>query len=378
MTDNPILNNPYEEPRFYYDTDASGNLDYTRICNGRRPYTSQINITPHTAQERSMFSGSDFEESDPNVRFINAIREEVKKWREADYPNTTRVTKELLHFWFCNSERQPEQSLFFCQREAVETAIYLNEVADRDPNKGRALLHELQERRETISLNPDDILPRTAFKMATGTGKTVVMAMLILYNYINKHEYHADTRFADHFLLVAPGITIRDRLSVLYIDERNSNNNYDKNDYYHQRGLIPEQYENILGGLNAAITITNYHQFEPKVFTGKKASPMDGKLVYNKDTRQLEKQSDKEEYSSVLSRLLGRNMRGKRILVINDEAHHCYLPKSAQKAKDDEERETQEENQKAMVWFEGLRQMRLCGYRVQQVYDLSATTKKYI
>ncbi len=373
MTDNPILNNPYEEPRFYYDTDASGNLDYTRICNGRRPYTSQINITPHTAQERSMFSGSDFEESDPNARFINAIREEVKKWREADYPNTTRVTKELLHFWFCNSERQPEQSLFFCQREAVETAIYLNEVADRDPNKGRALLHELQERRETISLNSDDILPRTAFKMATGTGKTVVMAMLILYNYINKHEYHADTRFADHFLLVAPGITIRDRLSVLYIDERKLHNNYDKNDYYHQRGLIPEQYENILGGLNAAITITNYHQFEPKVFTGKKASPMDGKLVYNKDTRQLEKQSDKEEYFSVLSRLLGRNMRGKRILVVNDEAHHCYLPKSAQKAKDDEERETEEENQKAMVWFEGLRQMRLCGYRVQQVYDLSAT-----
>ena len=77
MTDNPILNNPYEEPRFYYDTDASGNLDYTRICNGRRPYTSQINITPHTVQERSMFSGSDFEESDPNARFINAIREEV-------------------------------------------------------------------------------------------------------------------------------------------------------------------------------------------------------------------------------------------------------------------------------------------------------------
>lgn len=372
MNDNPILNNPYEEPKYYYDTDINGNLDYTKICHGRRPYTSQINITPHSSQEQTMFDGSDFEEADPNARFINDIREEVKRWREADYPNTTRVTKELLHFWFCNNERTPEFSLFFCQREAVETAIYLNEVADRDPNKGRALLHELQDRRETISLNPDDILPRTAFKMATGTGKTVVMAMLILYNYINKQEYHGDTRFADHFLLVAPGITIRDRLSVLYIDDRKINR-YDKNDYYHTRGLIPDQYESLLGGLNAAITITNYHQFEPKVYTGKKASPMDGKMVYNKETHQLEKQTDKEEYSSVLSRLLGRNMRGKRILVINDEAHHCYLPKTTSKAKSDEERETEEENQKAMVWFEGLRQMRLNGYRVQQVYDLSAT-----
>ena len=208
--------------------------------------------------------------------------------------------------------------------------------------------------------------------MATGTGKTVVMAMFILYNYLNKKEYPTDTRFADHFLLVAPGITIRDRLGVLYIDDTNKWVT-DKEDYYHVRQLIPPVYEHQLGGLNSVITITNYHQFEPKVFSGKKASPLDGKMVY-KDGEMV-KQTDKEDFSTVLSRVVGRNMKGKRILVINDEAHHCYLPKatSGKTSNDEETLAGKEENEKAMVWYEGLRQMKLNGYKIQHVYDLSAT-----
>ena len=246
-----------------------------------------------------------------------------------------------------------------------------NEVAPRDPNLGRSFLHELDMRRETVSDKYEDVLPRTAFKMATGTGKTVVMAMLILYHYINKKENPQDTRFADHFLIVAPGITIRDRLGVLYIDD-SSKSTYDKIDYYHQRELIPEKYARLLGGLNSVITITNYHQFEPKVYTGKKSSPFDGKLKY--EDGEMVKQKDKEEFTSVLSRMLGKNMKGKRIVVINDEAHHCYLPKDTNtKRKSEEEQETDEENKKAMVWYEGLRQMKSLGYKVQEVYDLSAT-----
>ncbi len=208
--------------------------------------------------------------------------------------------------------------------------------------------------------------------MATGTGKTVVMAMFILYNYLNKKEYPSDTRFADHFLLVAPGITIRDRLGVLFIDDTNKWDT-EKEDYYHIRQLIPPVYEHQLGGLNAAITITNYHQFEPKMFSGKKASPMDGKMEY-KDGK-MQKKDDKEDFSVVLSRVVGRNMKGKRILVINDEAHHCYLPKvsTGRTANDEETLEGKEENEKAMVWYEGLRQMKLHGYKIQHVYDLSAT-----
>lgn len=367
----PILNNPYEEPRWHYDVTLEGNLDYSKILEGRRPYSAHLTVMPDTSSSKSIFSAEDVPIEDKNAKFINGIRQVVKEWRKQGYPKVTRTSRDLLTYWFLNPERELNKSLFFCQREAVETAIYLNEVASRDPNLGRSILHELDMRRETISDNYEDILPRTAFKMATGTGKTVVMAMLILYHYINKKENPQDTRFADHFLIVAPGITIRDRLGVLYIDE-SGKSSYDKLDYYHQRELIPEKYVRLLGGLNSVITITNYHQFEPKVYTGKKSSPFDGKLKY--EDGEMVKQKDKEEFTSVLSRMLGKNMRGKRIVVINDEAHHCYLPKGTDsKKKSEEEQEADEENKKAMVWYEGLRQMKRLGYKVQEVYDLSAT-----
>lgn len=365
----PILNNPYEEPLYHYGS-VDGNLDYNTILEGRRPFSMDIGITPNTNAQMSMFDDSAFYNDDAEASFINGIRDEIKKWRSLGYPNTTRVTRELLNYWFNNSERAFNMRLFFCQREAVETAVYLNEVADRDPNKGRYLLHLLNERQHTVSMMEEEVLPRTAFKMATGTGKTVVMAMLILYNYLNKKVNIQDTRFADHFLIVAPGITIRDRLGVLRIDESTKQNNQ-KNDYYHLRGLIPYTYERLFEGINSCITITNYHAFEPKVFSGKKASPMDGKLVYKNG--EMTKQQEKEDFSVVLSRVLGKGMKGKRLLVINDEAHHCYLPKKDDAKSDDEVKETEEENKKAMVWYEGLRQIKLRGYKLQHVYDLSAT-----
>ena len=361
----PILNNPYLEPQFHYDADINGNLDYTKILPGRRKYASDITITPNSPIS-ALFGRDDIYDNDPNAAFINLIREEVKKWRESGYPKATRTTRELLNFWFNNPERMNFQKLFFCQREAVETAVYLNEIADFDPNIGRDILRQLNDRIETMSDKYDNILPRTAFKMATGTGKTVVMAMLILYNFLNKKVNVQDTRFADHFLLVAPGITIRDRLGVLYIDESATRDD-DKLDYYHKRYLIPRNYESHLGGLNNSITITNYHQFEPKVYSGKKSSPLDGKLVYRQGEGMV-KQNDKEDFSSVISRMLGKMPKSKRVLVINDEAHHCYLPR--EKGDTTEEKA---ENENAMVWYEGLRQMKLLGYKIQHVYDLSAT-----
>lgn len=369
----PILNNPYVEPLWHYDTDMDGNLDYEKILSGRRPFTTQIGIQPKQKDQGELFHGSDLATDDPNADFINRLRQEVKQWRNNGYSHTTRVTRELLNFWFNNPERQNFQKLFFCQQEAVETAIYLNEVADADPNMGRHILNQLHTRQNSVSTDLDYVLPRIAFKMATGTGKTVVMAMLILYHYFNKREYHNDTRFADHFLIVTPGITIRDRLGVLYVDDKTNPN--DSSDYYNRRGLIPNNYRHFIGGLNAVITITNYHVFEPKVYSGKKSSPLDGKLVYDSKTGEMVKRDDHESFNSVAARVLGRNMKGKRIVVINDEAHHCYLPRTADniRQRDEETIEGTEENEKAMVWYEGLRQLKLLGYRLQQVYDLSAT-----
>ena len=370
--DNPVLNNPYEEPRYYYDTDMNGNIDYQTVMNGRRPFGYDVNIVPNKRGNKTIFSQEDFVTIDPNAEFINGIRKEVKTWREAGYPKSSRITKELLDFWFNNKERRTNLRLFFCQREAVETAVWLNEIAEKDPTTGNYLLNLLTERRHTVSDNDADVLPRTAFKMATGTGKTVVMAMLILYNYLNKRANPMDTHYVDHFLLCAPGITIRDRLSVLQLDNSTRSNNYQRNDYYHQRGLIPPQFEKELGGLNSCITIVNYQQFLPRVFSGKHASPLDGKQKWVDG--QLITQKDKEDYSVMLSRVLEKGVKSKRIVVINDEAHHCYLPKATKDKLDaDEKSEMKNENENARVWYEGLRQMKLLGYKIQHVYDLSAT-----
>ena len=372
-SDNPVLNNPYEEPRYYYDTDLNGNIDYSTVINGRRPFGYDVNIVPNKRGSRTIFSQEDFISVDPNAEFINGIRKEVKAWREAGYPKASRITKELLDFWFNNPERKANLRLFFCQREAIETAVWLNEIAERDPNTGNYILNLLGERRHTVSADDAFVLPRTAFKMATGTGKTVVMAMLILYNYLNKRANPMDTHYADHFLLCAPGITIRDRLAVLQIDHSHRSNNFERTDYYHQRGLIPHQFEKELGGLNSSITIVNYQQFLPRLFSGKHASPLDGKQRWVNG--ELVTQKDKEDYSVMLSRILEKGVKGKRIVVINDEAHHCYLPRQDKNKalSEDEKSDLKHENETAMVWYEGLRQMKLLGYKLQHVYDLSAT-----
>ena len=351
----------------------NGNIDYATVINGRRPFGYDVNIVPKKRGEKTFFSQEDFISVDPNAEFINGIRKEVKAWREGGYQKASRITKELLDFWFNNKERRANLRLFFCQREAVETAVWLNEIAERDPNTGNYILNLLGERRHTVSTDDAYVLPRTAFKMATGTGKTVVMAMLILYNYLNKRANPMDTHYADHFLLCAPGITIRDRLGVLQLDYSQRSNNFERTDYYHQRGLIPPQFEKELGGLNASITIVNYQQFLPRVFSGKHASPLDGKQKWMDG--ELVTQKDKEDFSVMLSRILEKGVKGKRIVVINDEAHHCYLPRQNKDKSltDDEKSDLKQENDTAMVWYEGLRQMKLLGYKLQHVYDLSAT-----
>lgn len=123
----------------------------SRLDDGRRPYTASIDIVPKHHEQKQMFGGSDFEDSDANATFINEIRTQVKRWRENNYSGVTRITRELLNYWFKNPERQWHLQLFFCQREAIETAIYLNEVADLDPNIGRDLLRQLNERLATVS-----------------------------------------------------------------------------------------------------------------------------------------------------------------------------------------------------------------------------------
>lgn len=362
--ENPILNSPYNEPLLHYDTDSEGSLDYTCICKGRRIFKPDAAVIPtrQTGQKEAFEWNDDAAEYISHI--INLCRQEVGLWRKAGYASTTRITKELLNFWFNNPERLVTKKLFFAQQEAVETAIWLNEVADKS-NAGQYILNLLRNGQQTVSESVDDQLPRIAFKMATGSGKTVVMACLICYHFFNRQEYRNDTRFADYFLIVAPGITIKSRLGVLFVDTK-SKNPADIEDYYRVRGLVPASMEQRLQNLNARLVITNYHNFEPKILQGNKRSPFDGKVNLRGEKIDT---GNKEDFSQVVKRTLGKFKTGSRLLVLNDEAHHCYLPKSKSKTTDNEEAD---ENARAAVWFNGLREIAK-KFKLQSVYDLSAT-----
>lgn len=364
-TDNPILNNPYEEPLYHYATDSNGELDYSKPVEGRRIFTPDTQVIPvRQGPQKGIWEVNDLSE-EYSAHLINLLRKEVGEWRKAGYPanSVTRVTKELLTFWFNNPERHPEVSLFFAQRESIETAIWLNEVAEKS-NPGQHVLSELQAGRieHMAHGGTDSVLPRIAYKMATGSGKTVVMAALILYHFFNRQEYRQDTRFADYFLIVCPGITIRDRLGVLLPNESHTP---ETQDYYHARWLVPQNRLSMLPNLNARIVITNYHGFMPQPLQGNKRSPFDGKL-----DAEGRKREAKEDFGQVMKRVLGKVKSGSRLLIINDEAHHCYLPK--EKGKATEEENSREENARAAVWFSGLVEIAK-RYKVNTIYDLSAT-----
>lgn len=366
MNNNPILNSPYEEPKLHYSTNENGELDYENVREGRRIFVPDINVIPtKQGPQKSVFEVNDLAGT-YGTHLVNLVRKEVGQWRNEGYSNTTRVTKELLTFWFNNPERHAIKKLFFAQREAVETAIWLNEVAVRS-NAGQNILRKLEAERNEVSSEPNQQLPRIAYKMATGTGKTVVMASLIVYHFFNRNEYRQDTRFADYFLVVAPGITIKDRLGVLFVDKKSSNKNQ-RDDYYAIRDLVPKSLEPQLANLNSKLVITNYHSFDPRTLQGNKRSPLDGKIVGYDDNGKAIKQEAKEDFNQVAKRVLGNFKPGSRLLILNDEAHHCYLPKQKGKTKDTEG----DENAKAAVWFTGLYEFAK-RFKITSVYDLSAT-----
>lgn len=365
--ENPILNNPYVEPLLHYDTDSEGSLDYASICKGRRIFKADSAVIPTRQKgQKEVFEWND-DAAAYETHLINLCRKEIGLWRKDNYPNTTRVTKELLTFWFNNPERLVTKKLFFAQQEAVETAIWLNEVTEKS-NAGQHILNLIRNGQQTVSSDSADQLPRIAFKMATGSGKTVVMACLICYHYFNRQEYRNDVRFADYFLIIAPGVTIKSRLNVLFVDTKNKNPK-DISDYYRVRGLVPANMEHRLENLNARLVITNYHTFEPKILQGNKRSPFDGKFLKFDENNKEVKNNVYEDFAQVVKRTLGKFKSGSRLLVLNDEAHHCYLPKSKSKTTDNEEAD---ENARAAVWFSGIREIAK-KFKLQLVYDLSAT-----
>jgi hypothetical protein len=125
--DNPILNSPYDEPLLHYATDDEGALDYSKVVKGRRIFTPEIQVIPvRQGPQQTMFEVNE-RAAEFGTHLINLTRKEVGAWRDAGYPGVTRVSKELLAFWFLDVDRHADQRLFFAQREAAETTVWLNE-----------------------------------------------------------------------------------------------------------------------------------------------------------------------------------------------------------------------------------------------------------
>ena len=261
----------------------------------------------------------------------------------------TPTTARLIAYW---TDPNREKKLFFCQNEALETAIYITEVAKK---YGDAWIdNAIREANDTS--NPG--LPRTAFKMATGSGKTVVMAMLIAWHTLNKCANPQDARFSDTFLIVTPAITIRDRLRVLLPNDPDS--------YYRQRDIVPAQLKDQLG--QAKILITNFHAFQlrEKVAAGKitKSILADGQP------------SPFTETPDQMVRRVCRELSTKtNIIVFNDEAHHCYRrkPDGEDEALTGDDRvEAKQRDEEARVWISGIEAVK-AKIGVKAIYDLSAT-----
>ena len=246
---NPIINSPYDPPEAHFEISHNGPTG--RLLQGRRPSESYIPIPVSRKVRRNdqqqMFDFDVTGERREQNSLINDIRREVERWRAGNWNGVTPYTRKLLAHWAAHPPDRDEPVLF-CQREAAETAIFLAEIA------GRHGTADYRRRLEPENRLHNDGLPRVALKIATGTGKTVVMAMLIAWQTINKVMTPNDARFAKRFLVVTPGITIWDRLGVLH-PERDDN-------YYRERDLVPADLWDAL--LQAQVEIINYHAFLPR------------------------------------------------------------------------------------------------------------------
>ncbi len=211
FVDNPVLNSAFLEPERHFELDESGGPTGF-IKNGRRPSIHLVPVPPPKKQKKTaeqvelefVVGGDERVTENP---LVNLIRDRVDKWRVT--PPTewgvTYETQRLLEHW---REVARENPLFFCQVEAAETIIWLTEAA---PRSAKNILDDI--RRANAEANPE--LFRLAMKMATGSGKTTVMAMLIAWHAVNKARHRNSKTYSDAFLIVTPGITIKDRLRVL-------------------------------------------------------------------------------------------------------------------------------------------------------------------
>ena len=361
----PILNSPYGYPERHWNLDDSGQPTGTIVDRRRR--VSLITPVPQPKKRRTAATQEEivFEEgqglstTDQQYELtsrINEIRQHVDAWRgfAASQWQVTPDTARLLQHWRHHpfSDIRP----FFCQVEAVETIIWLTEVAPHLV-AGKKLLNYLTSANRDAGTG----LQRVALKLATGAGKTAVMAMLIAWQTVNAVRRPGGKTFTRGFLVVTPGLTVRDRLRVLQP--------HDPDNYYATRELVPSD---MLGDLKkSVVVITNYHAFRLReriqISTGARHL-LQGQTGPELQTLETEGQ--------MLRRVMPELMGVKHILVLNDEAHHCYRAKPGEsdegKLTGDDRKEAERNSKAAQLWITGLETVHR-KLRTSRVIDLSAT-----
>jgi len=298
-----IINSPYEEPKQYWSYDRETRL--FSLKDGRRPAGYVV------ASERSKAF------DDPGVfveiPLVKQIRSRVDAWRESGYSGITGITKRLLEHWQ-NPEEREYRRFFFCQMEAIETLIWLTEAPDA----------------QKVGIEiPSDGGPfdRLCSKMATGSGKTIVMAMLIAWQVLNKVTYPQDARYSKYIFVVAPGLTVKSRLQVLFP--------WAAENYYDEFNIVPVGLKEKLR--QGKILIRNWHvlQWESKEKIAKKKS--------------VDKRGVKSNEAYVRE-VLGEMANATNILIINDEAHHAWRVPAELKIKGVKKAQLEE----ATIWVSGL------------------------
>jgi len=323
--DKLIINSPYEEPKRYWRYDRETRT--FELADGRRP-AGYVVATPGS---KSFDDPGIF----VKIHLVNRIRPRVKKWREAGYPGVTSITKRLLEHW-----RDPEEfevrRFFFCQLEAVETLIWLTEAPDAE--------------RVGIEIPGDGgEFVRQCCKMATGSGKTLVMAMTIAWHILNKVANPQDNRFSKNVLVVAPGLTVKSRLSVL--EPANIGN------YYELFNIVPSA---LLDKLRQGrVLVRNWHAL---------AWETEEQL---KKRRSVDKRGIKSD-EAYTREVLGGMANARNLLVINDEAHHAWRVNWEAEGKYLRRRDLKDSAEEATVWIGGLDRLHR-SRGILKCYDFSAT-----
>ena len=359
----PILCSPYEEPELHWFYTRETGTPTKRA--GRREASYWFKTVAAGSARRLLLPDEDHDD----LPLVNALRSDVRRWRESGWQNASKTTKRLLRHWW--REDRPRR-LFFCQLEAVETVLYLQEIlaaGKRTRWKQRLTPAEFETLREGRNPRPDDWvakvaqhpkladlphdpelapIPRYACKMATGSGKTVVMAMLVAWAFCNRGTNPADPRYPRRVFVVCPNLTIRDRLAVLRPGA--------KGNYYEEFDLVPTGLRPELA--KGKVLISNWHLLQresPEIRVG-------GAKVGD---------LGEETPEAFVRARLGDLWEDEPILVLNDEGHHAYRPAAAP---DSEEltKEAREEQRKATVWVEGLDLIHAAG-GIGLCVDLSAT-----